>query len=115
MNFKTVFAVAMLSATLAGTSMAADKFLADKHAAKGMNCQMCHGPDKNNLQEPTTATCVQCHPVNALVSKTAKVKPTNPHTSPHYATDLDCSSCHLGHQAGENFCNQCHQFNFNVK
>ena len=75
---------------------------------------VCHGPDKANPQEPTTATCTACHNVKALVAKTKNVKPVNPHVSPHYQDSLDCTNCHLGHQPSENFCNQCHQFDFKV-
>lgn len=77
-------------------------------------CQMCHGPDQKNPQTPTIDTCTVCHPKDALVAKTAKVKPSNPHKSPHYGADLDCTNCHLGHMESENFCDQCHQFGFKV-
>ena len=49
------------------------------------------------------------------MKKTAKVKPTNPHVSPHYGKDLECTNCHMGHMEPENFCNQCHQFDFKVR
>ena len=101
----------------AGSASAADqggKFLADRHAAKGVQCASCHGPDAKNPQEPTLATCTQCHPTKALVEKTKDVKPTNPHTSPHYRDQLDCTNCHHGHEAPEVFCDQCHQFGFKV-
>ena len=103
-----VFAAALPAA-------AADNFLADRHTAKGLNCQMCHGPDQKNLQTPTIETCTTCHQKDALVKKTAKVKPTNPHVSPHYGQDLECTNCHMGHMESENFCNQCHQFDFKVR
>lgn len=115
MKLSVVFALGAAIACMTTSAVAAGAMLADRHVAKGINCQICHGPDKANMQEPTTETCTQCHPVKPLVEKTAKVKPTNPHISPHYATDLDCSSCHAGHREGENFCNQCHQFDFKVK
>ena len=56
---------------------AADNFLADRHKAKGLSCQMCHGQDMKNPQTPTIETCTTCHQKDALVKKTAKVKPTN--------------------------------------
>ncbi len=106
-------ATAALMAASMGAS-AADGFLADRHVAKGINCKMCHGPDEKNPQTPTIETCTACHAKDALVKKTANVKPTNPHVSPHYGSDLDCSNCHFGHAASENFCDQCHQFKFKV-
>lgn len=99
----------------AQSASAADKALADRHQAAGVKCTVCHGPDEKNPQEPTTETCIGCHPKDALVKKTAGVKPTNPHVSPHYGADLDCTNCHAGHAEPENYCNQCHQFDFKVK
>lgn len=114
MKLAHITMVVATATLLSAQSFAADHFLADRHTAKGISCTMCHGPDQKNLQEPTTQTCTTCHNVKALVEKTKEVKPTNPHVSPHYADELDCNSCHLGHMQSENFCNQCHQFNFNV-
>ncbi len=115
LSAKAVFAAAACALLAASMSAsAADKFLADRHTAKGLNCQMCHGPDQKNPQTPTIDTCTACHPKDALVAKTARVKPSNPHKSPHYGADLDCTNCHLGHMESENFCDQCHQFGFKV-
>lgn len=94
---------------------AADHFLADRHSAKGVSCQSCHGPDLKNPEMPTIDTCTACHKTDALVKKTEKVKPTNPHVSPHYGQTLECTNCHMGHMASENFCNQCHEFDFKVR
>lgn len=88
--------------------------IADAHAKAGVACEVCHGPDKANPKEPDIKICTQCHPTSALVEKTKAVKPQNPHTSPHYQTELDCVNCHHGHEASENFCDQCHTFGFKV-
>ena len=108
-------AVACALMGAAFSASAADAFLADRHKAMGLNCQMCHGPDEKNPQTPTIDTCTACHPKDALAEKTAKVKPANPHVSPHYGKDLECTNCHMGHMEPENFCNQCHQFDFKVR
>ena len=97
----------------AGTSSAGEK-LAEQHIAKGLQCQTCHGPDMKNPQMPEMATCTGCHNVDQLVEKTKNVKPVNPHVSPHYGKTLECTNCHLMHQESENYCNQCHEFNFKV-
>lgn len=85
-------AVMLMSALLAaGTAAAADgKFGADRHAAMGLTCEACHGPDKANPATPDIKTCTQCHNTKDLVEKTKGVKPTNPHVSPHYQDQLDC-------------------------
>lgn len=54
---------------------AADNFLADRHKAKGLSCQMCHGQDMKNPQTPTIETCTTCHQKDALVKKTARSSP----------------------------------------
>lgn len=74
----------------------------------------CHGSDAANPKMPTIETCTQCHDLKKLVAKTESVKPTNPHVSPHYQDQLDCTNCHLQHGPTENYCDQCHQFNFKV-
>ena len=110
-------AVMLMSALLAaGTAAAADgKFGADRHAAMGLTCEACHGPDKANPATPDIKTCTQCHNTKDLVEKTKDVKPTNPHVSPHYQDQLDCTNCHYMHGETENFCDQCHQFGFTAK
>ncbi len=102
--------LAALCAFAAGAASAAG--VADRHAKLGLDCTSCHGPDGKG--EVTMENCTSCHQLDALVSQTKDVKPTNPHVSPHYANELDCLSCHFGHAEGENFCNQCHEFNFKL-
>jgi hypothetical protein len=81
------------------------------HSLSGVNCEKCHG--KTQKQEAVEMTqCIPCHNPLKLVEKTAKVKPENPHTSPHYGNSLDCNLCHRQHGKSENYCNQCHNFNF---
>ena len=49
-----------------------------------------------------------------LVAKTKNVKPQNPHVSPHYQDQLECTNCHHMHEESENFCGQCYDFKFKV-
>ena len=108
----TAAACTLFAASLSAN--AADNFLADKHKAKAIACAMCHGPDEKNPQTPSIQTCTMCHQKDALVKSTAKLKPTNPHVSPHYGSDLECTNCHLGHMESEIYCDQCHPFGFKV-
>ncbi len=84
------------------------------HQLSGINCASCHG--KTKKQEALKMDkCVSCHgSTEKLAEKTEKVKPSNPHTSPHYGTTLDCNLCHRQHAKSENFCAQCHSFKFRV-
>ena len=43
---------------------------AERHVAKGVKCEICHGPDKANPQLPTIDNCKTCHDIKALVEKT---------------------------------------------
>lgn len=86
---------------------------ADGHTSKGVPCEACH-VSKEKPQMPTINNCVKCHELEALTAKTASVKPQNPHTSPHYQNKLECNNCHIGHEPSENFCGQCHNFEYKV-
>lgn len=104
---------ALLVFAASSSAYAAGTFGADRHMALGMKCESCHGPDKK-IETPEKEQCTQCHNVKALVAKTKNVKPHNPHDSPHYKQDLECTLCHLQHEAPENYCNQCHKFDFKL-
>ncbi|HOV90350.1 MAG TPA: cytochrome c3 family protein [Syntrophorhabdaceae bacterium] len=83
------------------------------HGLAGITCDGCHGK-KDKYEALEFDRCLKCHDVDRLVEKTSKIKPTNPHTSPHYGKDLDCNLCHRQHARSENYCNQCHDFKFIV-
>jgi hypothetical protein len=83
------------------------------HGLSGITCVKCHGKTKKPT-EVEMKQCVMCHNAETVASKTAEVKPKNPHTSPHYGTDLDCNLCHHQHRKSENYCSQCHKFDFTV-
>lgn len=87
---------------------------ADRHAQADVKCEACHGADKANPKTPDITTCTGCHNVEKLVAKTAKVKPANPHTSPHYGNELECTNCHHMHAQSEDYCAQCHNFGYKV-
>ncbi len=79
-------------------------WLADKHVASGLTCASCHGDAKPS--DVASETCLSCHvSYKELARKTAN-RPRNPHDS-HYP-NLECTTCHHGHQKEENFCAGCH-------
>ena len=92
--------------------LAAD-FGADRHGAKGVACASCHGA-KNEVAYPSIEQCSKCHNPADMEKKTKDMKPSNPHTSPHYGNQLDCVNCHVQHGETVNFCDQCHTFGFKV-
>lgn len=112
-SMRLVLGAALLALTVAGGAQAAD-FGANRHVARGIKCESCHGP-KQKIATPEKEQCTQCHNAKSVSDKTKNVKPSNPHDSPHYHQDLECTLCHLQHEAPENYCNQCHKFDFKVK
>ena len=81
------------------------------HHLAGTACGDCH----ENIDDPKavpTKKCFVCHgPPQKVVEMTAAIKP-NPHNSPHYGPELDCDLCHHLHKKSENFCNECHSYEF---
>ena len=63
MSFSKTLLVSLGLASLiaCGTVSAAEKFGSDRHVARGVSCQMCHGPDMKNPQYPDENTCIKCH------------------------------------------------------
>ena len=83
------------------------------HQLAGLGCKNCH--DNPRKAEPAKSTkCLTCHAGDAIFAATARVKPRNPHGSPHYGKESDCNICHHQHEKSENFCTQCHTFEFKV-
>lgn len=84
------------------------------HLLSGLTCQTCHG----NTEAPaamSTSQCLACHgPLEELAARTADVRPSNPHSTPHGPTFAECDLCHQVHKQSENFCAQCHNFEYTV-
>ncbi len=87
--------------------------LSHTHQLAGVTCKSCHV----NPRKPAAVKadkCLTCHAGEAIFAATAQVKPANPHGSPHYGKESDCSLCHHAHEKAENYCTQCHNFEFKV-
>jgi len=106
--FSSLFFLAAMSVQAADAP-----FLADRHVARGMNCQTCHTPDNKLKQNGDLDVCSSCHgDYSAMIAKTDGKYETNPHGQHEGA--LPCSECHKGHKAGVNYCGGCHNFVFKV-
>ena len=72
-----LFGIGLLAAMFSCSAFAADapKMGADKHVAKGVACQTCHGTDLKNPNLPTEETCTQCHPKAMTDWKKQKIFP----------------------------------------
>ena len=108
----------VLGAVWAQTGFAAEKFLADRHAERGIKCEVCHDPSApTKMKEDANRheACVQCHGFyDAVVKRTQPKDPDeqNPHSQ--HDGNLPCSTCHKGHKPGVNYCGQCHMWSFKV-
>lgn len=107
-------AAALVSVTVVH---AADvKYLADRHVARGVTCEMCHTKDmkvKPSTKYEDLDVCTDCHgDYAAMIKKTAGKYETNPHGQHEGA--LPCTECHKGHKPGVNYCGGCHNFEFKV-
>lgn len=106
----------MVSALVAAALLGSGSILAatlQKHTDSGVKCEACHGKDMK-IKTPDIGSCKTCHNLDELVQKTEKTKPANPHTSPHYGNELECTNCHSVHGESQNACAQCHNFDWKV-
>jgi hypothetical protein len=87
--------------------------LSHVHQLSGAACSKCHADPKQ--PEPVAfAECLTCHSAENVSAATAEIKPTDPHSSPHFGKSADCNLCHHQHEKSENYCSQCHNFKFDV-
>lgn len=102
-----VAVASLLLAVSAGLIHAAEtkSDLAETHKAGGGQCASCHGQDVKEIIP--SKNCFVCHDSYEKLGEQTKDMHLNPHKSPHFL-DLDCTSCHQGHKAFVNFCQDCH-------
>lgn len=87
--------------------------LVHHHLINGITCLDCH-ESREDPHEPPTEKCLSCHGTpDEVAAKTAKMDP-DPHNSPHYGTEQECSLCHHQHEPSENFCSSCHEWKLDV-
>ncbi len=85
------------------------------HQLSNVSCADCHG-EADPPKPVETAVCLKCHDIEEIAKRTTGGEhDPNPHNSPHYGTTgLDCELCHHQHAKSEDFCAQCHTFDFVV-
>jgi fumarate reductase flavoprotein subunit len=92
--------------------------LADLHKSHKLACKSCHGESKPQSLVPeealarANASCVSCHGDMAKMAAVSKPKLANPHVNPHasHLVQIDCVTCHKGHEPEQSYCVQCHAF-----
>lgn len=91
-----------------GALVSAAETMKPHHGSNGLACDDCHSGNQN---EPAgMEQCLNCHELPE--QKEDYHGAADEHDSPHYGPELECENCHHEHQASENFCNSCHDFDF---
>ncbi|WP_376711935.1 cytochrome c3 family protein [Shewanella profunda] len=80
------------------------------HKEAGLKCNSCH------INKPFDSVemeqCLTCHKLPE--KKTDYHGAPDKHDSPHYGITLECENCHREHSESEDYCANCHDFNFKV-
>ena len=98
----TAVAMAFSAATVAAT----DAYLADRHAARQVTCNMCHTKSMN--AKPEQQDCLKCHGGSyAELAKKTDKSDINPHDT--HLGEADCTDCHSGHKKPKLVCDGCHE------
>lgn len=120
MNKKHLF-LAMLSLFVLANAASAQT-LRPQHQAMIKDCTVCHSPANqvagNPFVTPKDETCLQCHGSYQALAERTKDKVNgepNPHASHHYGEGIACTACHNEHQPSKVYCNNCHEFKYQVK
>lgn len=72
-------------------------FSHERHVARGVICQACHGPvesmERVRQESPLSmGWCVECHRANEAKGRAVALPPVPQRADPHVSTD--CSGCH---------------------
>lgn len=82
------------------------------HSGLGLQCTFCHGEFDSADQigdAVPNEKCLSCHvSYEEVASRTEDLGEVNPHDNFHYDMQLDCVTCHKGHEESVNFCSNCH-------
>lgn len=108
------FALACLGLIAAGSAVPVDAFAKDASTTPSMKsfhaplaCESCHKSNSPSAS-PASEACLACHGDKEKLVEATKNLPMNPHVSPHWGTDADCSFCHKEHGESRNVCSYCH-------
>ena len=104
-----ILASSLFLGLMAANSVSAADFGADRHVARGLKCETCHGPDMKNPNYPDEKTCLQCHGGSyAALAKQTESDDITPHDT--HLGEAQCVTCHQGHKLPRLSCDSCHEF-----
>lgn len=111
MMMKTIPVAFLILLAVAAFSFAGpEQTIKKHHSENGLSCSDCHTSDPP--QPVATEQCLNCH--ERQEAKVDYSGEPDKHDSPHYGPELDCGNCHHEHRVSENFCAECHEFDFVV-
>lgn len=111
-NWAARVVLSSLALAIATSCFAADDFLADRHAKKGIACNMCHV--KSPTEKPVMGDCLKCHGGSyAELAKRTDKGDLNMHET--HLGEAQCSECHSGHKQPRLVCDSCHEDFGNVR
>ena len=61
------------------------------------------------------ASAQQSYAAVAEKTKNLKNGEPNPHASHHYGEGIACTACHSEHKTSQVYCNNCHEFKYQIK
>ena len=91
--------------------------LADRHAARSVDCAACHAvKTPAEGAEVDTQKCLACHVSLNAVSEKIHARDNAQSPDPHvnHSLGLNCVECHKGHEQSVNMCSRCHLFEYKV-
>lgn len=119
---KNLFAALFLCAALAAAGSAGAYDVKLHHHSAVKDCSLCHTQENavggNAFVVPDDKACMSCHgSYKDLAGKTANLASgePNPHKSHHYGEGIACTACHKEHRASKAYCNECHEFKYQLK
>lgn len=107
-----ICALAISGHTWAQQQQQKQKFLADRHKDRAMECSACHKESPPQKAVPSEV-CKGCHDEEKLAMKSAeKFGRQNPHDN--HLGAIGCEQCHHAHKPSVDACAKCHQYGFKV-
>lgn len=100
----------LTTAVLCFANIAVAKTIKPHHKEADLSCNSCHV--SKPFESVPMEQCLACHELPQ--KKEDYHGAPDKHDSPHYGTKLECENCHAEHETSENYCNNCHEFDFKV-
>ena len=112
-DMKKLALAGALAMIAAAATAAQPGHLADRHAARSVDCAV-KTPAEG--AEVDTQKCLACHvSLNAVSEKIhARGNAQSPDPHVNHSLGLNCVECHKGHEQSVNMCSRCHLFEYKV-